>query len=71
MDVKTAHVCVKYTFRNRTMGSSLPDLIPLSGKGPAVIEQSDTTTIVEPGQRVRMDDQGNLVLTGALVGQST
>jgi N-methylhydantoinase A len=30
--------------------------------GPAVIEQGDATTVVEPGQRCRLDRHGNLVL---------
>jgi N-methylhydantoinase A len=34
----------------------------MSGIGPAVIEQSDTTTIVHPGVRVRVDAAGNVLL---------
>jgi N-methylhydantoinase A len=30
--------------------------------GPAVVEQSDTTTVVYPGQRCSVDDRGNLVI---------
>jgi N-methylhydantoinase A len=30
--------------------------------GPAVVEQLDATTVVEPGDRARMDAQGNLVI---------
>lgn len=30
--------------------------------GPAILEQPDATTVVEPGQRVRVDMLGNLVL---------
>lgn len=32
-------------------------------RGPAVIEQSDTTTLVEPGWLVRVDERGNLLLS--------
>ena len=31
-------------------------------EGPAILEQPDATTVVEPGQRVRVDAFGNLVL---------
>ena len=31
--------------------------------GPSIIEQPDTTTVVYPGQRCRVDDFGNLLLT--------
>ena len=30
--------------------------------GPAVIEQPDSTTLVPPGARARVDEIGNLVL---------
>ena len=30
--------------------------------GPAILEQLDTTIIVEPGQNARVDDFGNIVL---------
>lgn len=30
--------------------------------GPAVVEQSDTTTVVYPGQRCSVDDRGNLII---------
>ncbi len=32
-------------------------------KGPAIIEQMDTTTVVEPNQRVTSDANGNLIIT--------
>jgi N-methylhydantoinase A len=32
--------------------------------GPALIEEPTSTTLVHPGQRVRVDDHGNLVITG-------
>ena len=35
--------------------------------GPAVIEQMDCTTVVEPGQTATVDDHGNLVIA---VGQA-
>lgn len=39
------------------------DLEPdMSLKGPAVIEQSDTTTLVWPGTSVRVDQWGNLII---------
>jgi N-methylhydantoinase A len=31
-------------------------------KGPAVVEQSDTTTLVEPDMKVRVDALGNLLV---------
>ena len=30
--------------------------------GPAIIEQMDTTTVVHPGQRVDVDEFGNLLI---------
>jgi N-methylhydantoinase A len=30
--------------------------------GPAIIEQLDTTTVVEPGDRARVDFCGNLII---------
>jgi N-methylhydantoinase A len=40
------------------------DLLPGAEiDGPAVIDQPDTTTIVEPGMRLRVDDASNLVVT--------
>ena len=39
------------------------DLLPGHAfKGPAVIEQSDTTTLVEPDMKVRVDAAGNLLV---------
>ena len=31
-------------------------------KGPAIIEQMDTTTVVEPGDTVSLDKDGNLLI---------
>jgi N-methylhydantoinase A len=31
--------------------------------GPAIVEQLDTTTVVEPGDRLRVDALGNLEIT--------
>ena len=31
--------------------------------GPAIVEQADTTTVIEPGWRAEVDGRGNLVLT--------
>jgi len=31
--------------------------------GPAIIEQLDATTVIEPGNKVRVDALGNLVVT--------
>ncbi|MCP5366689.1 MAG: hydantoinase/oxoprolinase family protein [Hyphomicrobiales bacterium] len=39
----------------------LPD--GASFAGPAIVEQMDTTTVVEPGNRVDCDGDGNLVIT--------
>ena len=39
-------------------------------QGPAIIEQPDSTTVVYPGQRCRVDDFGNLLLTIGRGGQS-
>lgn len=33
--------------------------------GPAIVEQYDTTTVIHPGQRARVDDQGNLIVATA------
>jgi N-methylhydantoinase A/oxoprolinase/acetone carboxylase beta subunit len=33
--------------------------------GPAVIEQSDTTTVVEPLMKVKVDAFSNLIVEGA------
>ena len=33
--------------------------------GPAIIEQLDTTLVVEPGDHVLADDLGNLIITVA------
>ena len=32
-------------------------------KGPAIVEQLDTTTVIEPGDRARVDALGNLEIT--------
>ena len=33
--------------------------------GPAIVEQADTTTLVEPGWRARVDADGTLLLERA------
>ena len=39
------------------------DLAPgMAFDGPAVIEQSDTTTVVEPGMGVVIDPKGNMLV---------
>ena len=40
------------------------DHLPLDAAfaGPAIIEQMDTTIVIEPGQRVSSDDDGNLII---------
>lgn len=37
--------------------------LDLALPGPAIIEQMDTTTVVEPGDRVTADAMGNLIIT--------
>ena len=39
--------------------------IPLGTKiqGPAILEQLDTTTVIEPDEKLFVDDVGNLVVT--------
>jgi len=37
--------------------------IDASFRGPAIVEQMDTTTVLEPNQRVSSDDDGNLIIT--------
>ena len=32
-------------------------------EGPAIVEQLDTTTVIEPGDRARVDALGNLEIT--------
>lgn len=41
------------------------DKLPLGAafSGPAIIEQLDTTTVVEPDNKVEVDDVGNLIVT--------
>lgn len=39
----------------------LPDAVEITG--PAIIEQLDTTILLEPGDVARMDVQGNLIIT--------
>ncbi len=41
------------------------DRLPLDAvfKGPAILEQLDCTTVVEPGDKVRQDKLGNLLIT--------
>jgi len=49
--------------RHRTPIFRREDLAPGHGfAGPAVIEQADTTTLVEPGMTLRVDDAGNLIV---------
>lgn len=40
------------------------DRLPLDAafQGPAIVEQMDTTIVVEPGQEVSSDDDGNLLI---------
>ena len=40
--------------------------VDLEQKGPLVVEQRDTTTVVYPGQSCRMDPAGNIILTNPL-----
>jgi N-methylhydantoinase A len=35
----------------------------LQFEGPAIVEQLDSTTVVEPGDRVEVDRDGNLIIT--------
>ena len=38
-------------------------LLPgMSLDGPAIVQQTDTTTVVEPGMRMRVDGHGNLIV---------
>lgn len=37
-------------------------------EGPAVVEEIDSTTVIHPGYRVRVDRFGNLILTGSEKG---
>lgn len=37
--------------------------------GPAIVEQADTTTVIEPGWRADVDGQGNLVLSQGILSQ--
>ena len=41
------------------------DRLPLDATfdGPAILEQLDCTTVVEPGDKVRQDKLGNLLIT--------
>jgi N-methylhydantoinase A len=46
------------------------DRLPLDAafQGPAILEQLDCTTVVEPGDRVRQDELGNLLIGVGLTG---
>ena len=37
--------------------------------GPLAVDQEDTTTVVGPGQRMRVDARGNLIIYSATVGE--
>jgi len=37
-------------------------------EGPAIVEQLDTTTVIEPGDGVRVDRLGNLEITVRAIG---
>ncbi|MEZ5651135.1 MAG: hydantoinase/oxoprolinase family protein [Burkholderiaceae bacterium] len=41
------------------------DALPVHAcfSGPAIVEQMDTTVLIEPGDRVRADDDGNLIVS--------
>ena len=45
--------------------SRLP--IGVERDGPMIIDQADTTTIVYPGQTIRVDPQGNLIVTNPVL----
>ena len=38
--------------------------------GPAIVEELDSTTVIHPGYRARVDDYGNLILTPAAGGEN-
>jgi N-methylhydantoinase A len=40
------------------------DSLPIGGhfEGPAIVSQFDATTVIEPGQRARVDEHGNLIV---------
>ena len=40
-------------------------------EGPAIVEQLDSTTVIEPGDRVRVDALGNLEITVRALGGSS
>jgi len=37
-------------------------------EGPAIVEQMDTTTVIEPGDRARVDALGNLEIAVRAIG---
>lgn len=37
--------------------------VPAKFEGPAIVEQLDTTVVIEPGNRVEADEYGNLIVT--------
>ncbi|MCX7139918.1 MAG: hypothetical protein NT123_02225 [Proteobacteria bacterium] len=39
-------------------GLSVGDII----EGPAIVEQFDTTTVIEPGDSAQVDEMGNLII---------
>ena len=52
--------------RNRPIQTPIYDRwkLPLGGKikGPAIIEQEDTTKVIYPGHEAHLDDFGNVVI---------
>jgi N-methylhydantoinase A len=59
-------VWFKGGWHQTSLWSRLDLPIASSVTGPAILEQPDTTTVVEPGQRVRVDTFGNLILERTL-----
>lgn len=54
-DERDAVACPVYDRRRLGAGDAL--------SGPAIVEEWNTTTIVHPGQRLGVDDYGNLIIT--------
>jgi N-methylhydantoinase A len=52
---KSWHETPIYRRENLALGTTL--------EGPAIVEQLDTTTVIEPGDRARVDALGNLEIT--------
>ncbi|MFN6980095.1 MAG: hydantoinase/oxoprolinase family protein, partial [Gemmobacter sp.] len=64
-DAVTGHRAVWFNGAARNTPVYRRERLPVDAAfaGPAIVEQMDTTLVVDPGDRVETDAQGNLVVT--------